>query len=100
VVVAFRSGGASTRRLKVVTLYSDHSSTLVVADSLGLSFPRGGVNVSEVDLAAPIPTLVVGEGSARIVTTLVAGLVAAEMGDRFSCARLRRMHPWGRGISS
>ena len=40
----------------------------------------------EAELAAPIPTLVVGEGSDRVVTTLSAGLVSAGYGAQFSCA--------------
>ncbi len=42
--------------------------------------------VPEADQAAPIPTLVVGEGSDRVVTTLVAGLATAGYAARFSCA--------------
>jgi diguanylate cyclase (GGDEF)-like protein len=42
--------------------------------------------VSETDLAAPIPTLVVGQDSDRVVTTLVAGLASAGFPDQFSCA--------------
>ncbi len=42
--------------------------------------------MTEAELAAPIPTLVVGEGSDRIVTTLVAGLATAGHAARFSCA--------------
>jgi two-component system cell cycle response regulator len=42
--------------------------------------------VPDAELVAPIPTLVVGGGSNRVVTILVAGLKAAGQGDRFSCA--------------
>ena len=42
--------------------------------------------VPEAELAAPIPTLVVGEGSDRVVTTLVAGLAEVGYAGRFSCA--------------
>ncbi len=39
-----------------------------------------------VDLSAPIPALVVGDGSAGVVAKLVAGLAASGQGARFSCA--------------
>ncbi len=42
--------------------------------------------MSEADQAAPIPTLVVGEGSDRIATTLAAGLASVGHAGRFSCA--------------
>jgi two-component system cell cycle response regulator len=42
--------------------------------------------VATVDLWAPIPALVVGDGSAEVVTKLVAGLAASGQGARFSCA--------------
>ena len=48
--------------------------------------------VPDADLAAPIPTLVVGEGSDRVVTTLVGGLAAAGYGARFSCAAFDSVH--------
>ena len=40
----------------------------------------------ETEVPAPIPTLVVGEGSDRVVATLVAGLAASGYAGRFSCA--------------
>jgi two-component system cell cycle response regulator len=42
--------------------------------------------MSEADLATPIPTLVVGEGSEQVVTALVAGLRETGYGGRFSCS--------------
>ena len=42
--------------------------------------------MAEGDLRTPIPVLLVGEGSSRIESALVAGLVAAGQAARFSCA--------------
>lgn len=42
--------------------------------------------MQETDLAAPIPALVVGDGSERVVPRLVAGLAAAGYAGQFSCA--------------
>lgn len=42
--------------------------------------------VPDAELDAPIPTLVVGQGSNRVVTALLAGLEAAGQAGRFSCA--------------
>jgi len=42
--------------------------------------------MSELDLEAPIPVLLVGEGSHKAVSPLMAGLADARQGSRFSCA--------------
>ncbi len=41
--------------------------------------------MTEPDLQAPIPVLLVGDGAERLVTSLAAGLAAAGQAHRFSC---------------
>jgi two-component system cell cycle response regulator len=84
------TGRPSTGRLKAATLYSDDRVTLLVTGFVQSNLPEGArgeeLLTPEAELAAPIPTLVVGEGSDHVVTTLSAGLVSAGYGAQFSCA--------------